>query len=242
VQIFNKIIWDMETMEVIASESCEYFGPVESLCGATGAQKRAAAQEQSIASLLTSNFQKVFGDNELVLKNITDSLTPIVERGPSQYGLSPQEDAALRTKATAENAAKAQQVTNSVRSAMAARGGGNTYMPTGSEAAIEGQLAEEQAQKQADTQLGITEKGYDVGRQNFFGAEGALQSAPGALEAPITNAGNSADSAAGLSMQGATEIADANNAWIAPVAGMIGSLGSGALGGLGRKKPTGPQI
>ncbi len=230
MRIFTKLTWDMETIRIIESESYEYSGPVERVCGATKGQKDAAAQEASIASTMNADFNQVFSGNQNILKNLTDTLTPIVEAGPGQYGYSAAEDSALRTQATATNAAASQQATNAVRSAEAARGGGNTYIPSGGEAEIEGALAQTEAQKQADAQLGITEKGYETGRQNFIGATGELASAPGQLENPATAAGSAAEGAAATSMQGQTDVANANNAWIAPVAGMIGAVGGAATG------------
>jgi hypothetical protein len=200
------------------------------MCGPSKAMKMAAAQEQSTANLMTKDFQDIFGNNQNILASITGALEPVVKAGPSQYGFSAGEDAALRTQALDTNAAASQQTSNAVRSAMAARGGGNVYLPTGSEAVIEGQLAQTAAQKQADAQLGITERGYETGRQNFFGAEGALAGAPGELEAPITSAGNSALSGQQGAYQAADQINQANNAWVAPVAGAIGAIAGGPIG------------
>lgn len=201
------------------------------MCGPSTAMKTAAAQQQSTANLMTKDFQDIFGTNQNILSSISDALTPIVKGGASQYGFSNAEDAALRTQSTAQNAAAGQNATNAVRSSMAARGGGNIYLPTGSEAAIEGQLAQSQAQKQADTQLGITERGYDIGRQNFFGAEGALAGAPGELENPITSSGSAAMGAQQGAYDAANSINQAKNAWVAPVSGLIGSVIGGPIGG-----------
>lgn len=200
------------------------------MCGPSKAMKSAAAQTQTTANLLTDSFKKIFGTNTNILSSITDALTPVVKDGPSQYGFSKGEDAALRTRAVDSNAAAGQQTTNAVRSAMASRGGGNTYIPSGSEAVIEGSLAQTEAQKQADDQLGITEKGYETGRQNFFQSTTDLTQAPGALENPAIAAGGAASGAASAAMQGQTDIATAQNAWIAPVAGMIGAIGGAAAG------------
>lgn len=233
----TRVVWDLETLQVVERDTFKYNGPVDLLCGASSGQKTAAAQEASVAGNLNAELQQIFGTNTNILSSITDALEPVVGKGPEQYGFSPAQDAAIRTQATAQNATASQQTTNAVRSAQAARGGGNMLIPSGSEAAIEGALAESQAQKQADTQLGITEKGYDTGRQNFFTAEGELAGAPGALENPITSAGNAAENAAATSMQGQTDIANANNAWIAPVAGLVGDVGSAALtGGMSKAK------
>ena len=224
---YRQIIWNMETLEITSRIPSSYSGPADKLCGATGAQKTAQANEMKVSDLLTSDFQKIFSGNDNILQSITGALEPVVNAGPNQYGFSSAEDAALRTQATDTLAAAGRNTTNAVRSAVAANGGMN--LPSGSEAAIEGSLAESEANKQAEAQLGITEKGYETGRENFFKSEGALASAPGALENPATAAGSAAEGAAGAAMQGATDIATAQNAWIAPVAGAIGAVGAAAM-------------
>ena len=224
---YRQIIWNMETLEITSRIPSGYSGPADKLCGATGAQKQSQANEMKVSNLLTSDFQQIFGDNENILKSITGALEPVVNAGPNQYGFNAAEDSAMRTQATDTLAAAGRNATNSVRSAVAANGGMN--LPSGSEAAIEGGLAEDQANKQAEAQLAVTKAGYDTGRANFFGAEGALASAPGALENPATAAGGAAEGAATSAMQGATDIANAQNAWIAPVAGMIGDVGKAAM-------------
>lgn len=227
----RKIVWNMETCEIIARFGVEdYFGPTDRCCGATGAQKEAQSNEMKISDLMTSDFQSIFGTNTNILKSISGALTPVVNAGPNQYGFNASEDSALRTQATDTIAAGNRNATNALRSSLAAQGGGTGGMlPSGSTAALEGDLAEAEAQKQSDAQLGITEKGYDTGRANFFGAESALAGAPGALENPETAAGSAAEGAAQGAMGGATDIANANNAWMAPVGGIIGAVGGAAL-------------
>ncbi len=226
---FTRIVWDLETLQIIERDTFEYSGPVDLLCGATKGQKDAAAQEATTAKSLSSAFDTIFAGNENILSSIKGALTPVVQQGPSQYGFSAAEDAALRTQATATNAAASQQTTNAVRSAEAARGGGNTYIPSGGEAEIEGALAQTEAQKQADAQLGITKAGFETGRQNFFQSTTDLAQAPGALENPAIAAGTASEGAAADAMKGQTDIANAQNAWIAPVAGAIGAVGGAAL-------------
>src|SRR4030081_1020551 len=129
----SRVVWNLETLEIVGRFGrFDYDGPVGKLCGATKGQKDAAAQEMSTAKSMSSAFDTIFKGNENILKSITGALTPVVQAGPSQYGFSSAEDAALRTRAMDSNAAASQQVTNAVRSAEASRGGGNTYIPTGS--------------------------------------------------------------------------------------------------------------
>jgi hypothetical protein len=213
------------------------------MCGPSASQKAAANTEQTVSQEMAANAATIFGQNENILKAITGALEPIVAAGPDQYGFSTQEDAAMRSQATNTLAAEGNNATNAVRSSLASRGGGNTLLPSGSEAAIESSLAENQATQQSQAQLGITQQGYNTGRANFFGAESALAGAPGALESPETSAGTAAEGAANQALEGATQIQQEENAWVAPVEGMIGGvlggiapvfggLGGGILGGL----------
>ncbi len=213
------------------------------MCGATGGQTAAQANEVKISDLLTQDFQTVFGTNQNLLNTLTKSLSPTVQAGPNQYGFSPGQDAAMRTQATEQIGAASQNATNSVRGAVAGQGGMN--LPSGSESAIESGLAQNESFQQAGAQLGITEKGYEAGRENYFQSVGDLAQAPGQLENPATSAGTAAMGGAQGQMQGATDIANANNAWIAPVAGMIGSVAGAAIphipsfGGGGGLAPAG---
>src|SRR5258706_11881785 len=240
MKIYTHIVFDMESGVVLNSDHYEYSGPVQKCCGATGGQKTAQANEVKVSDLLRTDMQLVFGKNQNLLDTLTKALSPTVQAGSSQYGFSPTEDAARRTQATQQIAAGGQNATNATRNSVAASGGMN--LPSGSEAAIESSLAQNQANAQAQAQLGITEQGYQAGRQNYFQSVSDLAGAPSQLENPATNAGNAAMGAAGQQMQGATDIANANNAWIAPVAGMIGSLAGGALGNIGggTKNPYAP--
>lgn len=205
------------------------------MCGASSEQKQAFANEKKISQLLTTNFEEFAGRNSAILDNMISSLSPIESAGPGQYGLPAAEDAALRTSASENISSAGAQASNAVRSALASRGGGTTYLPSGSEASIIGTLAQDTAQKEALAQNQITEKGYDTGRQNWeFATEGLIK-APGELENPVTSAGSGALGGAEAEQKGAEAITQANQAWMAPVAGIIGAgvkaATAGATGG-----------
>jgi hypothetical protein len=167
--------------------------------------------------------QQMAGQNFEILKGIVDNLKPIQAAGPEQFGFAPAEEAALRTNAAEQLNAAGSQVANAVRGAVASRGGGTTYLPSGSEDSILGALAQETAVKEAEAQSGITQKGYDIGRQNWEFATEGLTRAPGALEAPIISAEEGASGAAQGAFKGAQEITAANRAWEAPVGKLIGA-------------------
>lgn len=199
------------------------------MCGASHEQKQAYANEEKVSNMLTTIAQNFAGVNTDMLSEIKDSLTPIQEAGPSQFGLSPTAEAAERTSAAENLNVAAAQTANAVRSAVASRGGGTTYLPSGSEASIIGSLAQDTAVKEALAQSQITQKGYDIGRQNWEFATEGLEKAPSAFETPVIQAGEAASGAAANQMKGADEITQANQAWMQPVGAIIGGVAQGLI-------------
>lgn len=177
-----------------------------------------------MSGLLTEQFQKFAGDNAEILKSITSSLSPIQSAGPSQFGFSPTEEAARRTGTAEQLNASGSQVANAVRSAIASKGGGTTYLPSGSEASILGSIAQDTAVKEAMAQSNITAEGYDIGRKNWEFATEGLMKAPGELESPVTSAGGAALGGAEAEMKGGTDITQANQAWMQPVGALVGGI------------------
>ena len=201
------------------------------MCSASRQEKEAYANEQKVSGLLTSQFQQFAGENQAILSDLTGHLQPIEDAGPSQFGMSPTEEAAERTMTAEQMNAAGAQTANAVRGAIASRGGGTSYLPSGSEDAILGSLAQDTAVKEALAQSKITERGYDIGRDNWKFATSGLSKAPGELENPVTSAGEAATGGASLQQKGAESITAANQAWIAPVAGIIGAGVKAATGG-----------
>lgn len=203
------------------------------MCGPSKELKQAYSSALSLSTALQSDFKQIFAGNMNILNALESSLAPTIAGGPGQFGFTPAETAAKRSMATEQLAAAGSQASNAVRGALASEGGGNAFLPSGSQAAIESGLAQEQAYKQAEAQMGITEKGYDVGRQNYFTAIQEAGALPGELENPATNAGNVALGGVKEQEQAGEDITQARNAWIAPVAGMLGAIGGAALGPAG---------
>ncbi len=114
---------------------------------------------------------------------------------------------------------------------MAARGGGNSFLPSGAEADIHSRVAGAAAQQESAQQLGITTTGYATGRENFNNAtnvEMGIASGynPLGYAGAATNAGTSA-------FNSATEIQKANAAaspW-GTIGGLVGGLAGGFLSG-----------
>ena len=201
------------------------------MCGASSEEMAAFENIKNVASQLNNSFSTIFKGNENILGKLKSSLSPIIAAGPGQFGFTKPEEAAMRTGATEQITQAGNLAERKLRSELATQGGGNVYLPSGAQASLEGAMAQDTAQKQAAAQLGITQKGYETGRQNFFQAAQELPSATATLEQPITSAGSQALSGAKEESGAAQQITQAQHAWIAPVAGMIGAIGGMALGG-----------
>jgi len=208
------------------------------MCKASSQQKQAYANEQKVSNLLTSQFQEFAGENQAILSDLTGHLQPIEDAGPSQFGMSPTEEAAERTMTAEQMQSAGAQAANSVRGAIASRGGGTAFLPNGAEDAILGQLATDNATKEALAQAKITQRGYDIGRENWQFATSGLTRAPGELENPVTSAGGEAVSGANMEQKGADAITEANQAWMKPVAGLAGGI-IGDLLPFGKKGSSG---
>lgn len=235
MKIITKVIIDTETLEEIHKESYDYFGPLSYCCGASAEQKAAYATEAQTATTLEADFNKIFSGNQNILDTLTAPLKGIVGRGPGQFGMTPDEEAAQRTQATEAISSAGRQAEGVVRQEIAAQGGGNYVAPSGSVASIEASLAQDTAQRQAAAQEAITAKGYELGRENFFNASRELAAAPGELENPATGMESGIVGAEGLAGKTATDITSANNAWMGAVGGLVGGVLGGPIGaGIGK--------
>lgn len=120
------------------------------------------------------NYQTQFKGQQAILGQLQAAAAPIVSQGINQYGFTGKEDSALRTQAT-EGTAKAYQMAKQATGEnLAAVGGGNTILPTGTAAGLQNNNAIAAAGQISDENLGITERGYDQGRSNFLNATGIL--------------------------------------------------------------------
>lgn len=220
----------METHEEILRESYEYFGHIELACGGASGQQQEAYNEQvNTEKILSADFNKEFQGNQSILDGITQSLQQITTEGAGQFGFTPEEVAAKNTEAATSISAAGRQASGIAGEELAAQGGGNVNIPSGAKAAILGSEAEKQAQQLSNAQMGIQQQGYETGRQNYFQAQSELASAPGQLENPTTDMASRVTGSEELAGQTANEITQANNAWIAPVAGLVGGIAGKAI-------------
>ncbi len=199
------------------------------MCGATDQQKQVSTEEQDFYKNLTQQYGTVFGQSQEITGALTKAFMPILQAGPSQAGFSPEQLAAERTantEAVGQSYAQAQKATAQI---LAARGGGNTLLPSSVDANILARNTNEAARQRAMGENTITQANYAQGYQNWQTAAGVLGSTAGLVDpnrfaSTTTGAGNAA-------MGSATDIANASNSPWNAAFGALGAIGGAATGG-----------
>jgi hypothetical protein len=210
----------------MAENSRLYIGPVAYCKGASSEQKALEASQTNFYNTLLQQQQAQFGKQDALYAAVRGVYDPIIAAGPNQYGFAGAEDRALRTQASEGTAAQYRQAEAATSAAMAARGGGNSFLPSGAEADIHSRVAGAAAAQESSQQLGITKAGYEVGRENFNNATGVEMGIASGYN-PLGYA-NSATTAGNSAFNMASEIQKANAA--ASPWGTIGGLVGGIAG------------
>ena len=198
------------------------------MCGATDQQKDVSNEEQDFYKQLTQQYGTVFGQSQAITGALTSAFMPILAKGPSQAGFSPDQLAALRTQNTEGVGASYAQAQRATAQILAAKGGGNTLLPSSVSANILAQNTNQAAAQRAQGENTITQANYAQGYQNWQQAAGVLGSTAGLVDpnkfaSTTTGAGTAA-------MTGATDIANASNSPWNAAFGALGSIGGMAAG------------
>lgn len=197
------------------------------MCGPSSQAGPLAAQTTSLATTLAGNYNQYFANQSAVLGNLNAMLTPIAQAGPDQQGFGPRELAALQTQTGEGIGANYAKATQALNTQLAARGGGNEYLPTGAGAALRGTLASAAANELSQANIGITEANYGQGRQNWREATAGLNAL--AQEYNPNPAASGAQSGFGSAFGMYDKIQQEKNQKEAAIAGGITSLATGAL-------------
>jgi hypothetical protein len=203
------------------------------MCGATQQQTEVSNEQNEFYKMLTQQYSTIFGQSQAITGALTSAYLPILKAGPSQTGFAPGQENAMRTQADeniGQNYAQAQKATAQV---LAARGGGDTLLPSSISSNILAQNVNQAAQQRSAAQNTITQANYAQGYQNWGTAANVLGSTAGLIN-PTSYAAQTTG-AGGQAMQGATDIANAaNSPWNAAF-GALGSIGGMAAGGYASK-------
>lgn len=228
--------WDEALQRYVKSPegeiSEEYTGPVAMCCGASSQMKQIGSEQSSFFQQLTQQAGSVFGKASGVFNDLVKTFTPVVAAGPNQEGFSGAEKTAMFTMANEGTAQTYNKASAALEKGLAARGGGNAYIPSGADDQLRETLASSAAAQESNAKNQIVQEDYATGRDNWLKAAAGLSGATNVFN-PVTGMNDSATSAGNAAEKTENEIQQADNSWVGAVTGMAGGiLGSVATGGM----------
>ena len=179
-RITTKIVWDMETWEVLEHVQVPYsgiwaecLGGLDGMFGATGADKGIANSERDFMDALQNEQSTQFSQEQQAQQEVQQAWSPIVAGGAYQYGFSTAEDAALQSDIVNKGAEATQNTENAALLREQQQSGGAATAPTGATAAINAQIAATGAQATGTNLANEKLAGYEQGSKLFSEATGA---------------------------------------------------------------------
>lgn len=237
MRIFSEIVYQwsdrQERYILIRSKSRPFSGQIGLCKGASAAQNSLASSQANFYNTLQQDYGTQFKNQNAILGTLTNSLNPIVQGGPNQFGFSTGETNALNSQAIQGTGQQYNNAKQALGAQQAAEGGGNSLLPSGVQAQQQAGLASSAANQASSQLLGIQNEGYQQGHQNYESAIGQLGGVASAYNPSGT--ANSANSAGSSAFGSATTVNQENQAaspwnFFAPI---LGGAASNALGGLG---------
>lgn len=204
------------------------------MCGSSNDQKDINASQIAFYNTLTQGYSQVFGQSQAITGALTSAFTPILQAGPMQPGFTPAQTQSLNTSAAeniATNYAQAQRATAGI---LAAKGGGNTLLPSSTSANLIAQNANQAAALRSQAQNQITQASYTQGRQNWQQAAGVLTNTAGLLNP--TNYAGQATGAGSSAASEANSIAAQNTSLWGAAIGSLGGIAGDVIGQYGLPK------
>lgn len=201
-------------------------------CGQSQGQAAALASDQAFQKAVTSQYKSTVGTNTAILNDLTDNFGKTFNAGPSQQGMSPAELAVQNSQAINNAAAANKQV----QQAIGERAAVNGVVPGVESGVVQAERTSAATQIEnnlSNQEANITQKNYDIGRQNYENAAKGLMTAPEALEAPINQTASSVNSSNKDTSDQANANAAANNQWVGLVSGLASdaaSIGAAKVG------------
>jgi hypothetical protein len=219
------------------------FGQVALAKGASAQQTDIANSQQSFYNTLSSDYNQQFANQNAILSTLQNSLNPIIQAGPDQFGFSKAETNNLNSQALQGTGQQYKSAAKSLGEQQAAQGGGNSYLPTGAQAQQQANLAANTANQASSQLMGVQQAGYQQGYNQYQAAVGQL----GAVASQYNPTGyassaNSAGSSAASTANQVTQLNNAASPWNL-VGGILGGAASAGLsaftGGLGGTAASG---
>jgi hypothetical protein len=210
-----------------------FFGQIALAKGASAQQTDIANSQQNFTNQLMSNYSQQFASQNAILGTLQNSLNPIVNAGPNQFGFSKAETNNLNSQALQGTGQQYANASKALGQQQAAQGGGNSYLPTGAQAQQQAGLAANAANQSSSQLMGIQQAGYQQGYNQYQSAVGQLGGVAGMYN-PTGYAGEANTSGADAAST-ANQVAQLNNE-ASPwnfVGGILGGAASAFAGGFG---------
>ena len=198
------------------------------MCGSNEDQQQTYDEQQNFYKMLTNQYSTIFGQQQGIVSALTQQYLPILQAGPTQTGYSDALDTSLRTQNTAQVASDYAAAQRSTMQALAARGGGNTLLPSSVDANLFAQNANKAAAARAAGEQSITQQNYQLGYQNWNTAANVLGSTASLIN-PTSYSGQ-ATSAGKEAASSAYNIAQASNSPWNAAFGALGAVGGAYAG------------
>lgn len=190
-------------------------------CGASSQQNNIANEQAQNFSNLTSQAQSVFGSDSQIFNQLNSAFSPILSAGPGQSGFTPAQLQTMNSQAITQTGQQFRNAAQAAGERSSAAGGGTFIAPSGAAMNQQTQIAEAGAANTANALTNINLANQEQGRQNWLQAANVLGGAGNVFNS-ATGAGNAATGAGSSAMSGATDVANANNAWQGQLIGVLG--------------------
>ena len=210
-----------------------FFGQIALAKGASAQQTDIANSQQNFTNQLMSNYSQQFASQNAILGTLQNSLNPIVNAGPNQFGFSKAETNNLNSQALQGTGQQYANASKALGQQQAAQGGGNSYLPTGAQAQQQAGLAANAANQSSSQLMGIQQAGYQQGYNQYQSAVGQLGGVAGMYN-PTGYAGE-ANTSGSDAANTANQVAQLNNEaspWNL-VGGILGGAASAFAGRFG---------
>jgi hypothetical protein len=239
ISIKREYIWsDRQDRHIITRDVRRpFFGQTAACKGASAQQTQLADSQQNFYNTLSSNYSQQFANQNAILGTLQNSLNPIVQAGPNQFGFSKAETNNLNSQALQGTGQQFKNASKALGESQAAQGGGNSYLPTGAQAQQQESLAASGANQASNQLMDIQQKGYDTGRAQYNAAVGQLGGVAGMYNPNgVAGEANTSGANAANTANQVTQLNNAASPWNL-VGGILGGAASAGLdaftGGLG---------
>jgi len=212
-----------------------YQGKTFKNCGPSSAQTSALAEDTALGNQLRSAYTEDFGETQTLFDELHSNLSTIVAAGPSQQGESPDELAAENSQAINGAAASNKATQAAIGEKEGAVDTANPGVESGVTTAVRAKAASDVETNLSNQELGITEKNYQIGRQNYENAVSAEEGLPSAVIDPVTGTAKAAIGADQTTDEQSNANASASNSWL----GLVSGIAGGAVRGLMSKTSNG---